>query len=331
MKGRRPPGFGSTLSTLFRAALDQLGTVREVVDRGTSAQRSWFDATVLQRKRRDALALLGEAVYRAAVAGQLDYLSEDPQLRRLVDDIDDLDQRIDQAAARAEEAGPSSPFSEGVRAAPQRPRSAGNREPRVWRPEASWNAPSEPAPERASDPNRTSEPGPRHRRPSRTGEVDPVADGASRPRQLSDLLNPDSYPDDYDPLDGDRPPAPAPAPAPAPSPPRKRGGPRSYAIEGDDAVSAFAGDATRPGWAGKLHRQFDEGDDDLSEYMHEDDVPDESTGERGTEPEGIGSSTAPAPAATAATAAKKTHAERKPRRSRAAAAKKAKQAASDDG
>jgi len=291
MKGRRQPGLGTTLGSLFRTALDQLGSVREVVDRGTQLQRNWFDATLLQRKRKDALALLGEAVYRAAVAGQVERVADDPQFRRLVEDIDELDQRIEVAEQRAPAPGPSPRTTDRVRPG----RGGGASEPRVWRPVAPWTAPDESAP---GDAYPGEAPG-RRRRPSRTGEV-AVGD---------DPLDPHAYPDDYDALDGDAPPdgpdrsgqaavvraAPRRPLGPTPD---ELGDDFGHFIEGDDAVSAFPARA-----ASHLARAYDErDDDDLEQYMHEDDVPDE-----------LAEPAEPAPR----------------RRSRAAAAKRAKQSQKD--
>ena len=70
--GRRPPGdLRNTLGSLMQSALEQMGVVREVVERGAQAQRTRYDSVRLDRRRRDALAALGEVIHRLAVRGHL--------------------------------------------------------------------------------------------------------------------------------------------------------------------------------------------------------------------------------------------------------------------
>jgi len=96
-RGRRPPDFRTTIGSLVQSALEQVGAVRDVVERGAQTQRHRLDAVRLQRKRRDALASLGEAVYRLAVQGRLGPLADEAEIEARIAEIDDLDQQIEMA------------------------------------------------------------------------------------------------------------------------------------------------------------------------------------------------------------------------------------------
>jgi hypothetical protein len=192
--GRRPPDLRGSLGSLVQSALEQVGVVREVVERGAQAQRTRLDALKLERRRRDAMAQLGEVIYNLAMRGRLGELADDPDVRAQLEDIDTLDQRIDAAESRG-----ASGFraNAGVPASTARRKSRAakaEREPmRVWRP------------------------------------VPPFAAGEAH-----------AHPDDD--LDDD------------PRPPSR-----------DDAVSALRGRGI------SFNDRWD--DDDLEDYMHEDDVP----------------------------------------------------------
>ncbi|RMH41356.1 MAG: hypothetical protein D6689_11345 [Deltaproteobacteria bacterium] len=133
---RKPPDLRDALGSFVQTALEQVGAVREVVERGAQAQRSRYDAIRLDRRRRDALAALGEAVYRRAVRGALGDLAEDPDIAEHIDEIDAIDQRIEAAAS------PRGGFA--ARSGWPRGRTRDARDVRVWRPVPPTAAPRAP-------------------------------------------------------------------------------------------------------------------------------------------------------------------------------------------
>ncbi len=193
--GRRPPDLRDTLGSLVQSALEQVGVVREVVERGAQAQRNRYDTGKFERRRKDAMAALGEAVYRRAVRDNLGELADDPDVRARLEEIDNFDQRIE---------------------------ATGQKETSGFRANAGW---------------------PRSRRRSRGGDGEPTRVW----RPVPPFAAPEGV-DEDDELDDQ--PAPVPPPvdaAPAPVAQARSGGIRF----GDD-------------WGD---------DDDLEQYMHEDDVP----------------------------------------------------------
>ena len=103
--GRRPPDFRDTLGSLVQSALEQVGAVREVVERGAQAQRNRYDTVKFERRRKDAMAGLGEVVYRKAVRGQLGEIGDDPDVLAQLEEIDALDQRIEATERRGASSG----------------------------------------------------------------------------------------------------------------------------------------------------------------------------------------------------------------------------------
>src|SRR3990170_8292957 len=93
-----------TLGSLIRSTIDQVGAVREAVERGARNQRVWIDGALLQRKYREALAELGEAVYELAAAGELGDLADHPELASRLDEIQAIDERLTDAEDRVREA-----------------------------------------------------------------------------------------------------------------------------------------------------------------------------------------------------------------------------------
>jgi hypothetical protein len=88
----------STLGTLLRGTLQQVGVVREAVERQARSSRMRLDEVVLQRKRRDTLARLGELVYELAVQGKLGDLEDEvPELAELLADAEELDEQLGSA------------------------------------------------------------------------------------------------------------------------------------------------------------------------------------------------------------------------------------------
>lgn len=105
-KGRARGGddLRGTLGSLIRSTIDQVGAVREAVERGARNQRVWIDGALLQRKYREALAELGETVYELAASGELGDLAEHPELAGRLDEIRAIDERLTEAEDRVREA-----------------------------------------------------------------------------------------------------------------------------------------------------------------------------------------------------------------------------------
>jgi len=122
----------------MQSALERVGVVREVVERGAQAQRSRYDTVKLERRRKDEMAALGEAVYRRAVRGNLGELGEDPDVHAKLEEIDSLDQRIEASEGRG-----ASGFGANAGWPKQRgPATGGDGKPmRVWRPVPPFAAP----------------------------------------------------------------------------------------------------------------------------------------------------------------------------------------------
>jgi hypothetical protein len=89
----------NTLGNLLHSTLQQVGVVREAVERQARSSRMRLDEVMLQRKRRDTLARLGELVYELAVQGKLgDFEDEVPELAELLADVEELDEQLGSAA-----------------------------------------------------------------------------------------------------------------------------------------------------------------------------------------------------------------------------------------
>jgi hypothetical protein len=145
-KSRKPPNLRGTLGTLVRSTIEQVGAMRDVALRSTQTQRGWFDAAVLARKRREALADLGEIIYGLAASGRLDD-ELDRDVRAAIEVIDDLDARIAEAERRASGAAAEGFAERAGRPAdqPRGRRSEKRRAPAdvpVWRPVPPWRAPA---------------------------------------------------------------------------------------------------------------------------------------------------------------------------------------------
>ncbi len=92
-KSRRPTDLGSAFGSLLRSTLQQLDTVREVVVQKTKEGRAQLDLTLLKRKRKDALAKIGEAVVRLARDGRI---TEDdyPEIGEGLAALEAIDEKI---------------------------------------------------------------------------------------------------------------------------------------------------------------------------------------------------------------------------------------------
>ncbi len=141
--GRRgaPPDLKGTLGTLLRTTINQVGALSDVARRSALTQKQRLDGALLERRRREALADLGEVLYQLLKSGEIE-LDELPELVQAAEEIEDLERRI--AEAEAESARPRRPVrlsrtergSAGDRpadAAAARSRDSKPTE-RVWRP-----------------------------------------------------------------------------------------------------------------------------------------------------------------------------------------------------
>ena len=88
--GFRPPELRGTLGTLLRTTLEQAGVVRDALERGAREGRSRLDSALAGRRRKDALAELGELVLDLIRRGEID-LAELPEAQDLVRFLDELD------------------------------------------------------------------------------------------------------------------------------------------------------------------------------------------------------------------------------------------------
>jgi hypothetical protein len=78
--------------------------VKDAVERQARSQRVWLDSALLQRRHRDAMTRLGEIVHGLAASGELGDLEEFPEIARQLAVLEDLEERIAEAATRAREA-----------------------------------------------------------------------------------------------------------------------------------------------------------------------------------------------------------------------------------
>jgi cobalamin biosynthesis protein CobT len=93
----------SQLGSFFRSTLQQLDTVREVVTQKSKAGRLQIDLALLRRKRKAALADLGEVVAKLCAEGRLDE-DEFPELGSPLARVESLDEQIDSAERKARRA-----------------------------------------------------------------------------------------------------------------------------------------------------------------------------------------------------------------------------------
>jgi len=100
MAKRGSSDLTSQIGSILRTTLQQLDTVGKVVVQKGKAGKIQFDLTMLRRKRKDALAALGEATARLAVEGRLPD-DEFPELSRGLADLEAVDERIEAEERRA--------------------------------------------------------------------------------------------------------------------------------------------------------------------------------------------------------------------------------------
>ena len=106
--GRRgvPPDLKGTLGTLLRTTINQVGALSDVARRSALTQKQRLDTALLERRRREALADLGEVLYQLLKSGEIE-LDELPELVQAAEEIEELERRI--AEAEAASAGPRRP------------------------------------------------------------------------------------------------------------------------------------------------------------------------------------------------------------------------------
>jgi hypothetical protein len=140
-----PPDLKGTLGTLLRSTINQVGAMTDVARRQARTQKQRLDTALLDRRRRDALADLGETLYELATAGEIE-LDELPELAQAVQDVQEIDRRIAEAEREASAGEGRRPVrlrptgSAGVKSSRER---GGSDTSRVWRP------PLDPEPETA--------------------------------------------------------------------------------------------------------------------------------------------------------------------------------------
>ncbi len=150
------------MGSLLRTTLEQVGAVKEAVEQQTRARGGLLDQALVQRRRKEAMAKLGEAVYRMAQAGTIGELALEPKIALRLEEIDALDgdtheswqDEDDFARMHAPEAVSSANFRA------QRSESSEPSEYRVWRPTlpsaADTVEEAAPVPMAAEEPHRSS-------------------------------------------------------------------------------------------------------------------------------------------------------------------------------
>src|SRR5688500_12506811 len=97
--GRRgPPDLKGTLGTLLRTTINQVGAFTDVARRSALTQKQRLDGALLERRRREALADLGEVLYQLLKSGEIE-LDELPELVQAAEEIEELERRIAEADA----------------------------------------------------------------------------------------------------------------------------------------------------------------------------------------------------------------------------------------
>jgi hypothetical protein len=185
-RGRRTRSGGAldiqgTLGTLLRTTLHQMGVVKDAVERQARSSLEQLDTAKLQRRRREALARLGEVVWELAVNGELGELGERSEVAALLDELEELE-------ASAEEEGAGS-AGEAVSSADWKPpartgHAKGRRHHetmRVWRPNLDDHEPPPDSHAGAADaPAETAAPDP-DERPTARARPEPTTAARSEP------------------------------------------------------------------------------------------------------------------------------------------------------
>ena len=244
-RGRRTRSGGAldiqgTLGTLLRTTLHQMGVVKDAVERQARSSLGQLDTAKLQRQRREALSRLGEVVWDLACSGELGELAERSEITAVLDELHELEASAEQGAEPSEPADGSVSSSEWKPPAPGG-HAKGRRHHdtmRVWRP--NLDDQHEPHP----DTDASAETG-----PARDHEP-PAKRAAPRGPETRPEARTDAKPDTK---------ARAEANEPEPAP---RGRSRRSSQRDDGRTGGIAFMEDGPG-----------DDDDLAEYMNDDDVP----------------------------------------------------------
>ncbi len=241
--GFRPPELRGTLGTLLRTTLEQASFVRDALERGAREGRSRLDDALSGRRRKDALAELGELVLDLIRRGEID-LGELPEAADLVRFLDELD--ADSAAAEEP--------ADRIAQPPTRGRFDSRAGADRARPDRERARPDRARPDRADDRDgRGHDRGTRARHGDDDGTVSALRGFAARSSTGSGARSGRS-----------------PSPKPA-APPRVW---RPYPVDEPPAEPRDppSGRSLPPDPHRKGGIQFDD-DEDLAEYMHPDDVP----------------------------------------------------------
>ena len=102
----RPPDLKGTLGTLIKTTLIQLAGLRDAARAELESRREWAGNVLLDRKRTQVLAGIGEIIVELARSGELE-LSDFPELRQAIDELGEIDALADSApeVARREPVG----------------------------------------------------------------------------------------------------------------------------------------------------------------------------------------------------------------------------------
>ncbi|MBL4636218.1 MAG: hypothetical protein JKY56_20325 [Kofleriaceae bacterium] len=101
-----PPDLKSTLGSLLRTTLDQFGAVKDVVEQQTRGRGGLLDQALMQRRRKEAMARLGESMYSYLQKGspEAEAIALVPEIAMAIANVDSLED---------EEYGYDSPGFEG--------------------------------------------------------------------------------------------------------------------------------------------------------------------------------------------------------------------------
>jgi hypothetical protein len=196
LRSDRAGPLRGTLKTLLRTTIHQVGAVSDVARRSARSQKQRLDGALLERRRREVLAELGDSLYQLVQDQEIE-LDELPELARWVDEVEELDRRIAEAEAGERPRRPAV-LTRSARAG----RGADGREQeevRVWRPPTE-DPPAglEDPPAGSAAPTDRAPPGPAEVEESAGGIVflgdDIAAAGGSEEDDLAPYMNDDDVP-----------------------------------------------------------------------------------------------------------------------------------------
>jgi hypothetical protein len=118
-----PSDLKNTLGSLLRTTLEHAGALKDAALREAKSTRSWLDAALAERRRKDLLAQLGQITHDLAARGELGDLEEFPEIADVIAAIDELDEQL--TASGVEPGAPTAPVG---------PEAAEKKAVPVWRP-----------------------------------------------------------------------------------------------------------------------------------------------------------------------------------------------------